>query len=89
MNTDHSDEAFYHPDYIGKASDRIDQNYVSFMFIFLQSLKFQIVFLHWYGDILMEDHLTSAKPPTIYKITAGAVISSAVLFILAWSILQP
>ena len=38
--------------------------------------------LHCYGDILMEDHLTSAKPPTIYKITAGAVRSSALLFIL-------
>ena len=46
VNTDHSDEAFYQPGYIGKASDRIDQNYVSFMFIFLQSLKFQLLFLH-------------------------------------------
>ena len=48
----------------------------------LELCRVKLSILHSCGDILMEDHLTSAKPPTIYKITAGAVISSALLFIL-------
>ena len=41
--TDHSDEAFSHPDYIGKASDRINQKYVSFIIHVHISPKFKVL----------------------------------------------
>ena len=42
VSTDQSDEAFYHPGYIGKASDRINQKYVSFIIHVHISPKFKV-----------------------------------------------